>query len=104
MDKRQRKAMERKFMKVAHKVMTDERSVLVELRISDIWMMISSLQYTILDPNIHDTTRAWFMSIALNFIGIIQDVHPEAAEVMMMGFDDRFHVVYKDGKPVEDEE
>jgi hypothetical protein len=87
---------EKKFMEITAKMMSDKTPLPVTIDIMQAWLLISGLQLACRHPEMDDKMRKALTHTARQFQAAIVAVHPEADELINMGWDTSFDVD-KDG-------
>lgn len=85
---------EQQFVQLAAQVLSDDRTLPVEIRIKEAWLLVSGLQLATRHPDISTHMRQALIDIARQFQSAIAEVHPEAQQALEMGWDQT-----KDVKP-----
>ena len=75
------------FMRVVSIAMSDQTILPVHLTFADAWILVSALQLATRHPDIHEPLRDRLTDIAKTFQAAIEDVHPEATQLLNMGWD-----------------
>jgi hypothetical protein len=83
---------EDEFMRKALPAMQDDTPLQVEIRVSDAWFLTSAVQLATRHPDMSRAQKKRMTQIARQFEKAIAQRHPEAEEVLLMGWDERYDV------------
>lgn len=83
---------EKKHWEVTERVMLDKTPLTVDIDIQSAWMLVSALQLTTRHPEISDVMKGILTKIARQFQGRIVETHPEAEELLEMGWNEAYDV------------
>lgn len=83
---------EQQFMEIATKVMTDDRHYPLMISLADSWILASAIQLALRHPHLGDPLKKHLRKICDQFIDQIATVHPEASDLLEMGYDERYDV------------
>lgn len=83
---------EQKFFEVAHQVMTDRQPLAVSITIAECWLLISGLQLCNRHPELSPIMRRQLEQIGRQFQQAIVDTHPDATELIEMGWNAEFDI------------
>lgn len=87
MSKKRPHPTEPQFIGIAKKVMEDETILPVTIHIKDAWILVSGIQLATRHPGLHGPTRRWLIDIGEQFQAAIIALHPEAEDLLEMGWD-----------------
>ncbi len=74
-------------MQIAKKVMIDENTYTLQISLADTWIIVSIMQLALRHPNIGGALKIRTHELCDLFINQITTYHPEAANLLEMGFD-----------------
>lgn len=80
---------------ITGRVMSDETPLLVEIRITDAWMLVSALQLCTRHPGLSKPMRKHITHVAMQFRDAIVERHPDAEIVLEMGWDSDYDVPFE---------
>src|SRR3974390_2814900 len=83
---------EKRYLKIAHKVMSDETDLIINIKIKDAWILVAAVQLALHHPNYPANIRVWTAYLTRQFITAISARHPSAREALEMGYDERYDV------------
>jgi len=83
---------ETKFKVITAHVMSDEQPLAIEISIKSAWLLLSGVQLVTRHPGLHSRTKEEFEHIGRQIQEAIRDVHPEADELMEMGWNPEYDV------------
>lgn len=81
---------DRQAEEIVRECMTDERPLTVHITIKDAWLLISAIQLACRHPELSVYMKDSLFSSAKMFQQQVEAVHPEAHELIEMGWDTRF--------------
>lgn len=81
-----------KYVEITQKVMSDKTPLQVDIDIMSAWLLVSGLQLTVKHPAVSDIVKSELTEIAHQFQARIVEAHPEAEELLDMGWDEQFDV------------
>jgi hypothetical protein len=88
---------EKKYVAITEKVMSDKTPLQVDIDIMSAWLLVSALQLTVKHPELSQPMKSMLTKIARAFQARIAEHHPEADELLEMGWNAAYDVD-KDGK------
>lgn len=80
------------FLAIVTKCMQDTDPMLVSIRVQEAWILVSALQLTHRHTGIGEKLKFQIESLARNFQDAIVELHPEAEELLEMGWSEEFDV------------
>jgi hypothetical protein len=81
-----------KYIEITRKVMSDKTPLQVDIDIVSAWLLVSGLQLTVKHPGISIHLKKQLTRIARAFQARIVEHHPEAEELLEMGWNENFDV------------
>lgn len=78
------------WIRIAGNVMRDRTPIALTITIRDAWLLVSGLQLATRHPEIDPTTKTFLEALARQFQGVIVEAHPEAGELLEMGWNQNF--------------
>lgn len=83
---------EEKYLEVLQKVMSDDTTIELEIDIMQAWLLVCGLQLLTRHPEVSQQMKDIWTHTAREFQEVILEVHPEAEELIEMGWNEDFDV------------
>lgn len=83
---------EQKYIEITKKVMSDKSPLMVDIDIMSAWLLVSGLQLTVKHPALSEHMKKALTGLAHQFQARIIEVHPEAEELIEMGWNEAYDV------------
>lgn len=83
---------EKKYVEITAKVMSDKTPLQVDIDIMSAWLLVSSLQLAVKHPGLSNPMKTMLTRIARTFQARIAEHHPEADELLNMGWNEAYDV------------
>lgn len=90
---------EKKFMKIGTRVMSDDTEIETTIDIKQAWILVNGLQLLCRHPGVSQAMKDIWTHIGRQLQEAIVTLHPEAEELLEMGWNPDFDVD-ENGKPV----
>ena len=84
--------LEEKFLEITKKVMSDDTPLPVMIDIMQAWLLVSGLQLLIKHPDVSQQMKDVWEHTARQFQEAIVELHPEAKELIEMGWNTDYDV------------
>jgi hypothetical protein len=83
---------EKEMMEITKRVMSDKSPLDIRINIMELWVLISLLQLVTRDPELSEMMKQFATHHGKQFQKVIADTHPEANQVIELGWNTRFDV------------
>ncbi len=83
---------EEKYVEILKEVMSDDSPLTVKMDIMQAWMLVSGLQLLTRHPEVNQQLKDMWTHTARQFQEAILEQHPEAEELIEMGWNTDFDV------------